>query len=62
MTIRDLAGATLADVDDEEEDYEFTISSSTNGTGLDSSDDIAMALTGQQDPFDADSLGNTFNN
>ena len=58
MTIRDLARSTLLDVDDEKEDYEFTIPSTTSGIGLGSSGDTNMTLAARQYPSDADFLEN----
>ena len=58
MTIWDLARSSLIDADDEEEDYEFTIPSTTSGLG--SSTDIDAALATHQYPSDADFLENPF--
>lgn len=58
MTIRDLARSTLIDVDDEEEDYELTIPSTTSGLGSSTNTDAALAA--HQYPSDADFLENPF--
>ena len=60
MTIWDLARSTLIDVDNEEEDYESTINSTSTTSGLGSSTDIDVALTTHQYPFDVDFLENPF--
>ena len=60
LTIQDLVRATLADVDDEEENYEFTIPATSSGTRLCSSSDVDMALAAHQYPSDVDFLENPF--
>ena len=50
MTIRDLARSTLPDLDEEEE-YEFTIPSTSSGGGLGSSGDTNIALAAHQYPL-----------
>ena len=60
MTIRDLAWSTLIDVDDEEEDYESTINSTSTTGGLDSSTNTDAVLAAHQYPSDADFLENPF--
>ena len=60
MTIRDLARSTLLDLDDEEDDYEYTIPSTSSGGGLGSSGDTDSVLAAHQYPFDADFLENPF--
>ena len=60
MTIRDLARSTLIDVDDEEEDYESTIPSTSTTGGLDSSTNTDAVFGAHQYPSDADFLENPF--
>ena len=60
MTIRDLARFALIDVDDEEDDYEFTIPSTTIGGRLGSFGDTDIALAAHQYRSNVNFLENPF--